>query len=1063
MIKLKELTKSIIVHLMIFSLVQTSFPVSIVYAADVTKNPVFQAAQMGMGMVQQAYQMKWANDAQIRQNMIDAQLYQSLMPQPTVSKFFPQCKLPPTMVNIPKNACPANVIPDVASGAASAAVQKMMTYTKAAESSVNFYDQMLNEATNSPITAGMRCLKDNQKAVDSQITEMINNLTRLQDRLNQDKQVFRDNNKKLLDDLAVTNSELFGTDKKDINLKTMDPSKYFSKSCQSAIGKDALTKSGNGNGFVGFNGILEIMSSKNKSASDFNQNKSIIENDLRRDIEKMQAGIKNSGLADWVKNVSAPGSAGDISGMPTVLKAANKSLTEFNTSYERISNELKKDYNYEAPKLDKNFTTDFADFVSSSKDYFKKKYVNECVTGADKGIAIPYDQLVSSMTTTLKGSIGNNYLESYRQAYKAIMSSDDSVEDKDQQLKALAVKFPNIHLRYTDSNASIVIETPYQTFMKTAQKCADNYNDNQETKVNRGQVLLRELQSLHDNFSSNLGQSVMEKVMNCNGEAKKAGATCSEDTLNHKSDNFCLQQASECANEIQGCYAEAEKQVETRKNKMATIAKTYNANVQAMVTRANQLLTQQKAAVTEMTKLIQAKFPGSNFPIPNDLFVAMPEMKKEAFGIELANDGNLSFLDDLSKKVGLLKDMFEKQQQAADKQIEDYINDQKMAMEKEKGRLERVASECRGSADKIASAANEYNKQGMEAQQKRDAAANGWCAKYSDLKSHPNGACEKAKSLTKDMDKVVGMITYQARSVALEMEDVCNQYNNEKDDDALAICQDLQSRMDSSDEDDDSEGAKKEFRNKRCKATIARANLNNKEQSSNKKLKLTTLCQNAETSDSEFFKKVAEEGYKNNEKERSIIAKISNVKDLESQLENLSNEDFFKSVLNLAGEGDICKNLHALNKPDSKIDQEIKQHKSIAETYSKQTDEDLTKIAKAEVEGRSDVKPEDVPRLIKESVERSKAAVKTAIEESQAKVNELSEKKGKSSELNELLSSFYPPAETKDDTKRRKIGELGEQVEESCLAQASNNNMPKMFNSSDMLMKFDQSILGKSK
>ena len=68
-----------------------------------------------------------------------------------------------------------------------------------------YYEVTGNEASNSPVPVGLRCLEDKQKAMDSQLTEMQNSLKRLQDRLKQDSQIFRDNNKKILGDMDDEN------------------------------------------------------------------------------------------------------------------------------------------------------------------------------------------------------------------------------------------------------------------------------------------------------------------------------------------------------------------------------------------------------------------------------------------------------------------------------------------------------------------------------------------------------------------------------------------------------------------------------------------------------------------------------------------------------------------------------------------------------------------------------------------------------------------------------------------------------------------------------------------
>ncbi len=1042
--KICGLVRALIVHLMIFSLVQTSMPHQV---QAQTTSPVLDIAKSAMNMYGQMLGQK----QQVVMQQIAMQKNQQMMQQLSPScrkpdgtscftvqgKFFPECPLPASMSNMPQNVCSA-ATPDPM------AISSMITYESIAKSWTNYYDQMSNEASNSTVPFGLKCLQDKQKAVESQITEMINNLTRLQDRLNQDKQIFRDNNKKLLDDLAVANDELMGgATKKDVNLKTMDFSKYFSQSCQSAIGKETMAEAST----IGFNGLLKTMSIKNKSASDFNQNKNVIENDIRRDVERMQANINNAGIADWITNVKGP-IGGDVSNLNTVKQAAGKHLAEFETSHARIQAELKKQFDYDVPRLDKNFSSDFDEFLGSSKDFFKKQYINGCVTGADKGIAIPVDEILKGMTTRLQGSVGQAYLENYRNDYKSIMESSSSVDEKQAKLEQLNKSKPNIAFTYRNGQGQVT-ESPYNTFMKTVAKCEEQFVSapasgssatSQQKKIERGQSLLRELKGLHENFTSNLGQAVLDKVMNCNGEEKKAGAACNEDTLSHKSDNFCLAQASLCANEIQGCYAEADKQVVARKTKMETLAKTYNANVAIMVARSNQLFEQQKNAVNELTKVIQARFPGTNFDIPADMFISMPEMKKDAFGVDLVNDGNLNFMEELPKKMGLLKKVFEEQREKTNGVIGEYISKQKEAMDREKGRWDKLASECKGNIDRSSSELAKMNNENLKKQEEMDAKVGNWCRKYSDLKDHPNGACDKAKKLSDDSEKISAFITSKARGVTNEFNSVCNQYNNNKDEDKVDTCFQLVE----GDKDD-----QKKARDLGCKAILAKANASGENGTKREVLKLSKICSNKDTSDSDAFKELAK--LSKNEKDKEEVAKLSSVSDLKGAIDKLDNSSFYEGLVDITKGKEICPTLSAINEDE----------------YDKDDSELLIKKARNDEKDAVDEvnRIKNVANVTPAQTTAANEALKAAKAETlKVETAENTKKKasGKKKELKELFATFYPAPPTSKEIEMKKLSDIGERVDESCNAQASNNMMPKgfgQFNVND----YDKAKLGIAK
>ena len=304
--KLKRLVKTFAVHAMIFSLLQTSF----VLAATTTANVAGQREILGLAMTAVNTYGQFLGQ---KQNMImqqiqaqkNAQLMQTMSPScrkpdgtscyTVAGKYFPECPLPASMSSFPQNVCSESVADPNQSAMQ---LSSMITYEAVAKGWVNYYEQMQNTASNAQRPFGLKCLEDKKKALDSQLTEMVNNLTRLQDQLAKDKETFRNNNKKLMEEMATTNDELLGfnggTGKNNLKLKTQDFSKYFSQSCQSVIGEEAMAQAP----AVGLIGVMQQLSPMNKRAADFGQNEKLIESEIQTDIAKIQQAIASGGLQD---------------------------------------------------------------------------------------------------------------------------------------------------------------------------------------------------------------------------------------------------------------------------------------------------------------------------------------------------------------------------------------------------------------------------------------------------------------------------------------------------------------------------------------------------------------------------------------------------------------------------------------------------------------------------------------------------------------------------------------------------------------------------------------------
>ena len=937
------------------------------------------------------------------------------------AKLFPECTLPASMSNMPANIC-TNATPEPVQ------ISTMITYESIAQGWMNYYDQMSNEASNAAAPTGLRCLQDKEKAVDSQITEMMNSLQRLQDRLNQDKQIFRDNNKKLLEEMNTANDELFGGAKNNLKIKTADFAKYFSQSCQSVIGKESLN-AGKSNGL---NGILQGLSSNNKAAADFSLNKPAIEDDVRREADKITQALSQSGnIDDFIRN---PAILNEINARsPVIAAAAGKQLAEFNTARERIAKELKA-VNYDIPAMDKNFSVDMEDFMSGANDFFKKKYVNDCVTGNSSGVAIPIEDVLKNIeqrSTNSEGTARNDY----RIALKNILSSDAMISDKMEQIKALDENYPGMSITYKDFAQNRVTDSPYNLFMKTIERCEERFaQDDQfsskgsagvsyQKKVERAKASLLELKNIHDGLASKINGAIIEKVLNCEGEAYKSGSSCSEDALKPSSANFCMAHANQCANDIQSCYSEANNQVQLRKNKMENLAKTYNTNVAAMIARSNALYEQQKAAVTSMTKLIQTKFPGSNFEIPKDMFISMPEMKKDTFGVEMAGDGDMkTFLEgenSMPAKLDKLKQMFKMQKEAVKKATDEYIALQKSAMERERGRWAEINTKCKGMIDSSSRELAKMNNENQKRQGEEDARVAKFCKKYYSINQNPVGACGKAKDLSDTADQIASRLSGKAQSVTEQYTSACDGFMNE------------------------SNGFKK-----MCKTTIGGVTTESPCPSdssvtsganANLIISPKEFCGNSNTSDKVFITKLARRLPSKEDQEK--IKDVDTFKDLlaKNENDNLNDGNFISNIDSLVGgmEGTICaKILDIMSPKEIKIaNEELKKAKT---DLSEENDDSKKKALSDKIK----VLNENLSKLKEEN-----KTVKDSLNEAFSGLANISKKDNQSNR----------------DYQAAEIQKIGMQAEGPCDMQNNTSLAKAMGGMFDLPRGFDEQRLGVSK
>jgi hypothetical protein len=1063
--KLADILRSLLVHSMIFSLIQTSFVFSSYAQDNSTAKNILGVAQAALGTFAQVQNQKIQSQMMIAQQQKNAQLMQSLSPNcrkadgtschTIAGKFFPECPLPSTISAMPHNVC-SETNPDINQSAMQ--ISSMQNYEQISQTWVDYYTQMENTASNATVPFGLKCLEDKHKALDSQLIEMQNNLSRLQTQISKEIEAAKAGNKKLLEELTTTNDELLGaggSGKNNLKLKSQDFTRLFSASCQSVIGDENLANAPQ----MGLLGVMQSLTPANKRAADYNTNRNSIETEVRNDISKIQRSIKDGGLQNYFD-----GKITETSKYKSLVSATQKQAAEFKIAKDRIAGELAK-LNYEIPTMDKNFEVDFSTFISVAKNHFKQQYVKDCVTGADKtGIAIPLDKILASLNQRSTKGTSSTATSKYRTSLANIMAKDSDLSSKLEEIKALEANYKDITITRQNSTGQRITETPYDFYMQTLEKCEANYVQNSQSnaagsngisykkRVERGEALLRELQTLHTNYASNLGTKVLEQVLTCNGESKKAGSSCGNpESFDHTSASFCMSHANICANEVNGCYAEANKHVEVRKAKMEALAKNFNSNAAKIVERSNQLYTAQTTAVMELVKVVQARFPGTNFPIPANMFISMPEMKKDSFGIELANDGNMNFMDELPKKLEILKTMFKDQQAKVDDEITDYIGKQTQAMSTQKERWEQLAQECKSMANSIRKDIAKANAEGMKKQAEQDAQVGSFCNKYSLMKQNPLGACDDAKSLAESMDKVQARLTNETIKYTQSFRNVCNQYNNDSTDTVLNNCWDYESNKDLTTQ-----------QKKSCALATAKFNKANPETAKKKsRLNLNTFCSKngSVNNDKEF---IAAAASKLSSEDQETLKKVTTIEDLRKKLDSLddSASDFFSGLLSLGKNNEICKTLTKIDSDDATSDKttaELKKETALEKNKQVKFEKELASLKdKIEKETNADEKKKlsDAETKARKDLEDSKDSIA------------LNEKSLNKAALKDAIDSLVPAPPSMTDIREKELRRIGEQASDSaCDAQASNVNQGKNLGSSflDSINQLDKSILGSAK
>lgn len=798
-----KLFKAFSVHLLSFALLFGPMPL---LAAEKTGPTVDNSEWVGtaagiMDSVGKQILQSKQQQANMRQQ---AAMMQNLKPKVVPAKFFPQCQISPAGASVPINACkPSQNLQQ--------SIQMSRTLQNAAQQNMDFYEQLQDEAQNSPMPSGIACLKQAMQGVKTSIQDRVNALERLKEQITKSNQLFEEVAKKDLEDIKRNGNELYGArgGKFDVNQETAEYHKLVTPECRDIVGQDKFKTLIYKTGFLGLrDGKLSDL---NQKATQLMSNKATYEDDLNQKVKQMKSDIKKYGV-DGFAAMNSGSLAFERNGQEkfgSLNKAFKDMMTEKQTEIGNIRNKIKSELGGGATaskldglmRLDENFKTDFAEFTNQAEQQLEREHVSECVSGP---IGLSTNQILSSLRYDNNGMTGDTIVN-YRTSLEGILnSSDASAAEKKAQMISLDARFKGrVKIVYNDDESIRRDEKPYEMFQKIIVKCQNSYNQKTDNnvgrstkkKVERAKKYMRDLQKVERTFASDLSNHLIDEVINCSGRKLKAGqCNSSSGALSTSSDGFCLAQASECAGQANSCYAQINKQVKERQNNLNGLTTKYNNNVAALITGQEKLLSQVKAQVQRDSEFFKGFFPGATYDYPEDLLVKLPQLAdfQGMKGVELRGGGDIETLKTLPSKIAKLQDALLAQWQGGGKTngqgiqgvINDYIAQQQGAMDKNSKKWAALKKQCTQTEQQAIAAVNAANQKAQEAYGETKQKVGEFCQRFDDLRSNPAAGCNDdydVNGLYEDGMKVSAHIDDDAKRYVGTYRALCAQSQNEKD------------------------------------------------------------------------------------------------------------------------------------------------------------------------------------------------------------------------------------------------------------------------------------------
>ena len=702
--------------------------------------------------------------------------------QPISSKYFPQCKVNPSKSNFPENVCRS----DLPGNAGEA-----QGFKKMAIKNIAFLEGLLVERHDARHSMGMQCLQDASKRKLSDIQNVINRLKLESIKIKKGFEEFNQQNSKLLSEMRKINGELRGGSGQIDNLNK-DFSRDFSPVCRDILTAKILSQAGRKGGLIGIRDNPEFVE-KYDLANKAYSNEEIWKKELLEKIKKVKDNIVRYGPAvlEYPKKMSIIAEESDPDLDNSIVIAITKNYTQFKNEYEKINKSMKEKLNHSLPSLDENFSKNISNFAQSSKKYFKKKLVDECVMGKKYDLAMEPQKILNGLKQRNSTTQGTNVIN-YRNQLLDILNQDSFFGDKLAAIRKLDKKYNgSIIYTYSDPRAGVISRPPSEIYDLTIKTCTrqvvqDNTFGRQPSQSNISHVdqVDRQLQNLNKKaktFTTDIANDIYQRVANCNGKTLKSGS-CNSKTLGPQEKGFCISHATSCANAIRSCHKEVSDQINTRVNNLKKMGKEWDESVKFFITKQqNYLNTYLFPPVAIIMEQIRKHLPGATTSYNADTFIKMPlSQESREFGITMLNGGSLEELQQLPDLIEKnLIGMLEEQKKKLATEYNNYINDKKKSAGQILTKWKKLKTDCTSVESKIAKNAEKINRARQKDWSEKRAAAQDFCAKYDFVRSNPAAGCDSLEELYSDSIRTSGMVNPNVTIHLNRFMAYCNQFNNE--------------------------------------------------------------------------------------------------------------------------------------------------------------------------------------------------------------------------------------------------------------------------------------------
>jgi hypothetical protein len=725
------------------------------------------AQQVGQNLLLAEYQIKSKGDPPLQRQ----------------DDFFPRCKTAIAQESKPsQSACAPNSIRDPMTE------MKTIQVMKRAELMSHNYEKVTLQGTEQKTSFGTQCVKNEAQKLYDDMHAKQENLKRKISQINeataQAKQQLQDQLLKM----ANINKELDGVQGTGTRA---DASRDFRKtfntpSCQRALDLGALNSGG------GLYSVRnQLQQSQQKAQTVQSLPRTTLERMITQDINKISKQVHKDVAPATGLNFPI---AAQIYGGQWQEKAA-----EFKQVQDRITKVAGQGIDL---GMDLN---DFERFKSQnlpSRDYIKKVLVESCM-GKDSSEVLSYKAIMGGLKhVDNQGHLNNTFsLQQYKAKLQSILNNRGyNTQEKIKRVKLLESKQQGDWFKAPVGQLYKKEEQnrywKVSTILESNQRfCEDRLlYEEHSTAYGTGKSVmdiineafddLEKLKKQVDNRGTDMAQVIRDRILSCEGiPAALTPADCSQ-RLDLKSENFCMQQAKSCSQDILSCLNSADKIIQRKEGQVKKMAKEYNWMVSQVINKHNQQLKGLVQSIQKDAAALNKLIPGGRFQFGGanaeslNLFIANPAMGDQQYKVPLLGNGNLNFLDGIGNKLAQVAQAMQQQEQQVKQMVDKKVGEMTAQYNKEKQFWDQLFQKCQQTVTQYQQMKGMRNMQQAQYRQQMMQKYFRFCNQLQFAQVMPG--CEgRAQMLNDQLAEIMPMIGMGPEMMKLqEYNRLCNQLSN---------------------------------------------------------------------------------------------------------------------------------------------------------------------------------------------------------------------------------------------------------------------------------------------